>query len=69
MQREEKADDVEVWIPGNTGKVERQAKEEGIDRYLEGPVSGYDGRIFQRAWVNEDKIPAGNVYIYFKHQF
>ncbi len=55
-----KADDVEVWIVPGSKQVEKQAKEEGIDKIFE--AAGFMLRqpgCSACLGMNEDKIPAG----------
>jgi 3-isopropylmalate/(R)-2-methylmalate dehydratase large subunit len=59
-----KADDVEVWIVPGSKQVEKQAKEEGIDKVFE--AAGFMLRqpgCSACLGMNEDKIPAGKYCI------
>jgi 3-isopropylmalate/(R)-2-methylmalate dehydratase large subunit len=59
-----KADDVEVWIVPGSKQVEKQAKEEGIDKIFE--AAGFILRqpgCSACLGMNEDKIPAGKYCI------
>ena len=59
-----KATDVEVWIVPGSKQVEKQAKEEGIDKILE--AAGFMLRqpgCSACLGMNEDKIPAGKYCI------
>jgi len=59
-----KADDVEVWIVPGSKQVEKQAKEEGIDKIFE--AAGFMLRqpgCSACLGMNEDKIPAGKYCI------
>lgn len=59
-----KADDVEVWIVPGSKQVEKQAKEEGIDKVFE--EAGFMLRqpgCSACLGMNEDKIPAGKYCI------
>ncbi|MBS1598530.1 MAG: 3-isopropylmalate dehydratase large subunit [Bacteroidetes bacterium] len=59
-----KADDVEVWIVPGSKQVEKQAKEEGIDKVFEeaGFILRQPG-CSACLGMNEDKIPAGKYCI------
>ncbi|MBI1342253.1 MAG: 3-isopropylmalate dehydratase large subunit [Terrimonas sp.] len=60
----QKADDVEVWIVPGSRQVEKQAREEGIDKIFE--AAGFILRqpgCSACLGMNEDKIPAGKYCI------
>jgi 3-isopropylmalate/(R)-2-methylmalate dehydratase large subunit len=59
-----KADDVEVWVVPGSKQVEKQAREEGIDKIFE--QAGFMLRqpgCSACLGMNEDKIPAGKYCI------
>ncbi len=60
VQGKQKAQDVEVWIVPGSKQVEKQAKEEGLDKIFE--AAGFQLRepgCSACLGMNEDKIPAG----------
>src|SRR3546814_147561 len=60
VRGKQKADNVEVWIVPGSKQVEKQAKEEGLDKVLE--AAGFQLRepgCSACLGMNEDKIPAG----------
>jgi len=64
VQGKQKASDVEVWIVPGSKQVEKQAKEEGIDKIFE--AAGFQLRqpgCSACLGMNEDKIPAGKYCI------
>jgi 3-isopropylmalate/(R)-2-methylmalate dehydratase large subunit len=64
VKGKQKADDVEVWIVPGSKQVEKQAKEEGIDKIFE--AAGFTLRqpgCSACLGMNEDKIPAGKYCI------
>jgi 3-isopropylmalate/(R)-2-methylmalate dehydratase large subunit len=64
VKGKQKADDVEVWIVPGSKQVEKQAKEEGIDKIFEeaGFILRQPG-CSACLGMNEDKIPAGKYCI------
>jgi 3-isopropylmalate/(R)-2-methylmalate dehydratase large subunit len=64
VKGKKKADDVEVWVVPGSKQVEKQAKEEGIDRVFEeaGFILRQPG-CSACLGMNEDKIPAGKYCI------
>ncbi len=64
VKGKKKADDVEVWVVPGSKQVEKQAKEEGIDKVFE--EAGFMLRqpgCSACLGMNEDKIPAGKYCI------
>jgi 3-isopropylmalate/(R)-2-methylmalate dehydratase large subunit len=64
VKGKKKADDVEVWVVPGSKQVEKQAKEEGIDKIFE--AAGFMLRqpgCSACLGMNEDKIPAGKYCI------
>jgi len=64
VKGKQKANDVEVWIVPGSKQVEKQAKEEGIDKIFE--AAGFILRqpgCSACLGMNEDKIPAGKYCI------
>ena len=64
VKGKKKADDVEVWVVPGSKQVEKQAKEEGIDKIFE--EAGFMLRqpgCSACLGMNEDKIPAGKYCI------
>src|SRR5690606_13714994 len=60
VKNKQKADNVEVWIVPGSQPVEKQAKEEGLDKIFE--AAGFQLRepgCSACLGMNEDKIPAG----------
>ena len=64
VKGKKKADDVEVWVVPGSKQVEKQAKEEGIDKIFEeaGFILRQPG-CSACLGMNEDKIPAGKYCI------
>ncbi len=64
VKGKKKADDVEVWVVPGSKQVEKQAKEEGIDKVFEeaGFILRQPG-CSACLGMNEDKIPAGKYCI------
>ena len=60
VKGKKKADDVVVWIVPGSGQVEKQAKQEGLDKILE--EAGFELRqpgCSSCLAMNDDKVPEG----------